>query len=1152
MGQDEIWVLNAPAIPQPPSFKGSTKTKRWNIMREYQKYANQIEALQSAGERPFPMPVSACMDYATKKRVAMFDLEKEHSQVTEQEWIAWFMEAYDTNPMEIDTLRSRLSAAIQFDMRIPDADSRVSRMLDLLMPALEADHQEWVIEQEGKMVVELIVKAIRPAPLKRAVEKQLLLTRNKPMKSNVVRFIKRVLTLPSILLDSGSDESVVTKGLIDTLDHLGSGVCVHEQSPLLLRPYGSTSKPLRVYRQAKFKAIALETSFGPLMLRGLSAWVDETSSDVDLLIGKPVMEKLGFSSDGLLVSALKQKSIWDVEDVVETTGGTARVQLLRESARSGDDGDGEDDGLCMTPSLEKRSGEVDEVRSVLEAKIGDAIANGLNQVQAKELRRVLFDHIDVFRLDFGRDLPVDVEPLKVRLKDGAVPVKCALRRYPPAHMEYLRNLEAAGLIYRNNRATWASAPRIPSHQRLDDTYALAHAQSGRRDGYDHLPLHPDCQMLFSFMTPFGVYTPTRILMGQTDAVAFCQSIISADGIAHDPDRVQGLRDLEYPATGADLQQFLCATNWMRTSIPDYARLVEPLRGLLEVAVRSAGGSSKKAALARVKLAAIGWSKDHAKCFDDVKDTLGRMVPLAHPTPEKIICLFTDASVSHWGAACTQIPKGDLELPLEEQRHEPLAFLSGSFTGSSCRWPTIEKEAFAVVEACKRLEYLLLREEDFRSFTDHRNLIYIFNPLALGYGVINISLHARTCVGDDNVWGDLLSRWGAAARPEVVARLRRLVTVVSPLQMHDFEWPTANTIVQVQRDAIGADREGVMSNESLEVAENTELTTVRADRVVPMADRVVDMADRIWVPDDARDLQQRLCIIAHQGAAGHRGVAATTEVLLSKFEWKVARSNVKAFIQGCLHCLCIDGEIVPRPWGSALHAQRPNELIHFDWLQLPIAENGWQYVLVVKDDMSGFCRLFPSRSATAEATADALMEWFTTHGTVLTWVYDDGSHFKNEVVHKIKKLLGAHHHITTPHTPWANGTIEVVNRLILRVPRSLISEMKLKVNEWYRVLPLVQGALNHQPSDRLGGIAPITAFQGLPANATPPLAGFVHPRTKIVHDIDWLDAARVKIMAELRVSLDRVHLDVIKISKNRREKARARREMKKNVKLAKFT
>ncbi|KAF0687532.1 Aste57867_20723 [Aphanomyces stellatus] len=36
-------------------------------------------------------------------------------------------------------------------------------------------------------------------------------------------------------------------------------------------------------------------------------------------------------------------------------------------------------------------------------------------------------------------------------------------------------------------------------------------------GYWQLPLHPESQEFFSFMTPFGVYTPTRVLMGQTDA-----------------------------------------------------------------------------------------------------------------------------------------------------------------------------------------------------------------------------------------------------------------------------------------------------------------------------------------------------------------------------------------------------------------------------------------------------------------------------------------------------------------------------------------------------------------------------------------------------------------------------------------------------------
>ncbi|CAK4194837.1 unnamed protein product, partial [Aphanomyces euteiches] len=72
-----------------------------------------------------------------------------------------------------------------------------------------------------------------------------------------------------------------------------------------------------------------------------------------------------------------------------------------------------------------------------------------------------------------------------------------------------------------------------------------------------------------------------------------------------------------------------------------------------------------------------------------------MAPLAHPSENKAICLFADASADHWGAVCTQVPKEDLELTVDKQRHEPLAFLSGSFTGASSRWPVIEKEAYAV-------------------------------------------------------------------------------------------------------------------------------------------------------------------------------------------------------------------------------------------------------------------------------------------------------------------------------------------------------------------------------------------------------------------------------------------------------------------------
>ena len=44
-----------------------------------------------------------------------------------------------------------------------------------------------------------------------------------------------------------------------------------------------------------------------------------------------------------------------------------------------------------------------------------------------------------------------------------------------------------------------------------------------------------------------------------------------------------------------------------------------------------------------------------------------------------------------------------------------------------KWATIEKEAFAIVETCKRMEYLLLRQKGFHIFTDHRNLKFVVDP-----------------------------------------------------------------------------------------------------------------------------------------------------------------------------------------------------------------------------------------------------------------------------------------------------------------------------------------------------------------------------------------------------------------------------------------
>ena len=118
------------------------------------------------------------------------------------------------------------------------------------------------------------------------------------------------------------------------------------------------------------------------------------------------------------------------------------------------------------------------------------------------------------------------------------------------------------------------------------------------------------------------------------------------------------------------------------------------------------------------------------------------------------------------------------------RHEPLAFLSGSFRANQLGWSTIEKESFAIVYAMERLKHITLTALVY-IHTDHRNIKFIFNRddsklpkyaldkvtrWALKLGIYNFSVSHTP--GILNVWPDLLSRWGAP-------KVRRILICAPP-------------------------------------------------------------------------------------------------------------------------------------------------------------------------------------------------------------------------------------------------------------------------------------------------------------------------------------------------------------------------------------
>jgi hypothetical protein len=180
-----------------------------------------------------------------------------------------------------------------------------------------------------------------------------------------------------------------------------------------------------------------------------------------------------------------------------------------------------------------------------------------------------------------------------------------------------------------------------------------------------------------------------------------------------------------------------------------------------------------------------------------------------------------------------------------------------------------------------------------------------------------------------------------------------------------------------------------------------------------------MDNALWIPERAVEMQLRLCVEAHCRSAGHGAYEATLGTIKEYVAWKTMAKDVKVFVQNCSHCVAtIPGDKVPRSLGAQLHAIKPNEIMHFDFLYIGLSRDGkYQYLLLLKDDLSGYLWLVPCRTADTAATVDALMRWFAVFGVVLLWISDRDSHFKNEVVRRVQKELKAKHHFTTANCPW---------------------------------------------------------------------------------------------------------------------------------------
>ena len=96
-----------------------------------------------------------------------------------------------------------------------------------------------------------------------------------------------------------------------------------------------------------------------------------------------------------------------------------------------------------------------------------------------------------------------------------------------------------------------------------------------------------------------------------------------------------------------------------------------------------------------------------------------------------------------------------------------------------------------------------------------------------------------------------------------------------------------------------------------------------------------------------------------------------------------------------------------------------------------AKHEYKYVLVIKDEYSGYVELIPCTNCSHEPVAEALSWWCARYGTPHILRSDRGSHFMNKVINNLCESWDIKQKFTLPYCPWSNGSVEIVNKTIKR-------------------------------------------------------------------------------------------------------------------------
>ncbi|XP_064458840.1 uncharacterized protein K02A2.6-like [Ornithodoros turicata] len=496
-------------------------------------------------------------------------------------------------------------------------------------------------------------------------------------------------------------------------------------------------------------------------------------------------------------------------------------------------------------------------------------------------------------------------------------------------------------------------------------------------------------------------------------VRYLGQMITSEGLAVDPRRVEDILAVTEPTNVKELRTFLGMINFVSRFIPNASQVSAPLRELLKTDT------------------IWEWSTRHKDSFKELREALTKAPVLAYFQAHKPVTLSVDASQDGVGAVLTQ-------------EGHPVAYSSRSLTETQQRYAQIEKEMVAIVHGCEKFHEYIFGQPSVKVESDHKPLEAIFKkplhgcPLRLQRMRLALQKYPINVVykpGKEMFIADALSRF---PKQECLREEEHFyVNVLQYLDVSDEK--IAEISRATQRDSqlqkIRKYVETAWPNNKNEVDnEVRQYWTYKEE--IHAQDGLLFRSNRLIIPKGMRQITLKLL------HASHCGEEKMKERARDVMFWPGITSEIEQLARNCALCEKHRPRNERLPMISHELPKLPWQVIGADHF----SQGGREFLILV-DYYSFYYEVKPLKRSTAKEVVAICTDVFTTHGIPVRFLSDNGPPFGSHEFREGMRFLGVTHITSSPHYPRSNGMAERA----VREAKKLLSKYAYESTEFKTAL-----------------------------------------------------------------------------------------------------